>query len=294
MRSVDRGPTAARAAAVVGVTLALATLGGCDTFGNLMPGGSKAAPATSAAASAPAPAPNNAASQAAAVPAAAGPGRSASASASASEPTPASAPATPPPPPPPAMSVTAPAPSASLAPVSPGAQRAFDDALALLRAGRTADAEHAFRALAQSDPELAGPHANLGLIARNAGRLPEAVTELERATQLDPRLTVAWNQLGIAYRQQGQFAKSRTAYETALAIDPAYAAAALNLGILNDMYLDEPARALELYNRYLELTPAGDPVVVKWVAELKNRKPAAGGRTATAASAPASAPKEKP
>ena len=80
-----------------------------------------------------------------------------------------------------------------------------DAALAALRAGRTADAEQGFRALAQSDPDLAGPHANLGLIARNAGRLPEAVSELERATQLDPQQPVAWNQLGIAYRQQGQF-----------------------------------------------------------------------------------------
>jgi tetratricopeptide (TPR) repeat protein len=185
------------------------------------------------------------------------------------------------------------APAVNLAPVSPAAQRAFDDALALLRANRPADAERAFRAIVQTDPDLAGPHANLGLIARNAGRLPEAATELERAVALDPRLAPAWNQLAIAYRQQGQFAKSRAAYESALAIDPAYAAATLNLGILCDLYLAEPARALELYNRYLELTPAGDPTVVKWVAELKNRKPEGGGRTATATSAPASAPKEK-
>jgi len=260
MRSADPRRSPPRAAAAFAVSLALAALAGCDTLGNLMPGSSKAGTPEASAASAP--------------------GASASAPGGAT-----ARPATP--------TAAAPAPAASLAPVSPAAQRAFDDALALLRANRTADAERAFRALAQSDPDLAGPHANLGLIARNAGRLPEAVTELERATKLDPRLAVAWNQLAIAYRQQGQFAKSRTAYETALAIDPAYASAVLNLGILNDLYLGEPARALELYNRYLELTPAGDPTVVKWVAELKNRKPEGGGRTATATSAPASAPKEK-
>jgi tetratricopeptide (TPR) repeat protein len=256
MRSADRRFSSPRAAVAFGAALALAALAGCDTLGSLMPGGSKPAAPASAGATAPASAP--AASRAPATPTAA-----------------------------------APAPAASLAPASPAAQRAFDDALALLRANRPADAERAFRAIAQSDPDLAGPHANLGLIARNAGRLPEAVTELERAVQLDPRMAAAWNQLAIAYRQQGQFAKARTAYETALAIDPSYAGAALNLGILNDLYLGEPARALELYNRYLELTPAGDPTVVKWVAELKNRKPEGSGRTATAASAPASAPKEK-
>ena len=33
-------------------------------------------------------------------------------------------------------------------------------------------------------------------------------------------------------------------------------------------------RALELYSRYLALSPSGDAAVTKWVAELKNRKAA--------------------
>jgi Flp pilus assembly protein TadD len=173
-------------------------------------------------------------------------------------------------------------------PVAPATQRAYDDALAELRAGHAAEAERHLRALVQSDPELAGPHANLGLIARQAGRLPEAVTELERAARLDGRLPVVWNQLGITYRQAGQFAKARAAYESALAIDPDYAAAVLNLGVLQDLYLGDGAQALALYTRYLALTPAGDPAVAKWVAELKNRKPAAAAPAASAA-----APKEK-
>ena len=64
---------------------------------------------------------------------------------------------------------------ASTDPIAPATQRAYDDALALLRAGHAADAERGFRALAKSDPDLAGPHANLGLLARQAGHLGEAV-----------------------------------------------------------------------------------------------------------------------
>ena len=190
-----------------------------------------------------------------------------------------------------ANAVAGPAP-ASTGPIAPATQRAYDDALALLRAGHPADAERGFRALAQSNPELAGPHANLGLLARQAGHLPEAVKELEKATTLAPGMAVAWNQLGLAYRQSGEFTKARDAYDHALAIDPNYATAVLNLGVLDDLYLAEPARALELYTRYLALTPAGDPVVTKWVADVKNRKP---GGAAPAASAPAAAaaPKEK-
>ena len=187
---------------------------------------------------------------------------------------------------------SAPASAPAARAVAPATQRAYEDALALMRAGRGGDAERAFRALAQSEPDLAGPRANLGLLARKAGRLPEAVSELEKATALAPGLAAAWNQLGLAYRQQGEFAKARTAYEGALAADPDYPDAVLNLGVLEDLYLGDAPRALALYTRYLALVPGGDPAVAKWVAEVKNRKPAAG---AAAASAPASAgaPKEK-
>ena len=86
--------------------------------------------------------------------------------------------------------------------------------------------------------------------------------------------TAALNQQGIALRKAGQFAKAREAYEQALAKDAAYAPAILNLGILFDLYLGDNPRALALYDRYLALTPQGDSTVTKWVAELKNRKPA--------------------
>jgi Flp pilus assembly protein TadD len=159
-------------------------------------------------------------------------------------------------------------------PVAPNVQRAYDDARRALRSGRNDDAERAMRALAQSNPDLGGPHANLGVIHRQAGKLPEAVADFEKATALNPRQPVYFNQLGLTYRMNGQFAKAREAYEKAIELDPNYAQAVLNLGILNDMYLWDSKRALELYDRYLALTPGGDPVVTKWIADLKNRKQA--------------------
>jgi tetratricopeptide (TPR) repeat protein len=76
----------------------------------------------------------------------------------------------------------------------------------------------------------------------------------------------------IEQRQQGKFADAREAYEKAIALDPNYALAYLNLGVLNDLYLGNRPRSLELYERYLALTPAGDAAVGKWIAEVKNRK----------------------
>lgn len=163
--------------------------------------------------------------------------------------------------------------AAKEAPVAPATQGAFDAAARALRAGRVEEAERGFRALAQANPELGGPHANLGVIYRQAGKLPEAAAEFEQAVKLNPKQAIYLNQLGVTYRQQGQFQKAREAYEHAIALDASYAAPLLNLGILNDLYLNDSARALELYGRYIALSPNGDATVAKWVADLKNRKP---------------------
>ncbi|QTN23599.1 tetratricopeptide repeat protein [Rhizobacter sp. AJA081-3] len=174
-----------------------------------------------------------------------------------------------------ASAAAAPAPVKVEAPVPPAAQRSFDEALRALRAGRTDDAERGFKALAQSNPELGGPHANLGVIYRNAGKLPESAAALERAVKASPEQPVYFNQLGITYRYQGQFTKSRAAYERAIELDANYAAAHLNLGILFDLYLRDSARAMESYERYMALSGGKDATVAKWVADLKNRKPPA-------------------
>jgi tetratricopeptide (TPR) repeat protein len=173
---------------------------------------------------------------------------------------------------------TAPPPKAEV-PVPPAAQRAFDDALRAMRAGRSEDAERGFKALAQSHPDLGGPHANLGVIYRQAGKLEDSIAALERATKASPEQPVYFNQLGISYRHAGQFEKARSAYERAVSLDPNYAAAQLNLGILFDLYLRDGARALEAYERYAQLTGGKDATVGKWVTDLKNRKP---GGNATA------------
>ncbi|HTP72268.1 MAG TPA: tetratricopeptide repeat protein [Burkholderiaceae bacterium] len=156
-------------------------------------------------------------------------------------------------------------------PVDPRAQTAFDTARRAMRAGRNDDAVVQLKALAQSNPELGGVHANLGLLYRQAGKLPESATALEKAVQASPRQAVFHNQLAITYRLQGQFTKARDEYEQAIALDAGYAAPVLNLGILNDLYLQDRKRALALYDQYLAMS-GGDAAVTKWVADLKNRK----------------------
>lgn len=162
------------------------------------------------------------------------------------------------------------APKPALPPIAPAVQRAYDAAREALKAGRTAEAERGFVALTKSNPELAGPFANLALVLRGAGKHQEAAAQLERAVQLSPQRADLHNQLGVTYRFAGDFGKARAAYEQALALDANYAPAVLNLGILHDLYLWDGERAAELYDRYLQL--AGDDANVKrWLSDLKNR-----------------------
>jgi Flp pilus assembly protein TadD len=81
------------------------------------------------------------------------------------------------------------------------------------------------------------------------------------------------NQLGVAQRRAGQFEQARAAYEAAIALNPDATAPQLNLAILLDLYLGDNARALALYQRCQELSPADAPLLGRWAAELKARKP---------------------
>lgn len=168
---------------------------------------------------------------------------------------------------PPVAAVAAPA----VMPVSAAAQRTFDDAVRLIRANRHEEALAPLQQLAREHPALGGVHANLGLIHLRAGRAADAVSALEAAVAVPVPQTSSFNLLGIARREAGQFAKAREAYLRAIELAPDDAQPVLNLAILEDLYLGDATRALELYTRYLTLTPQGDANVAKWVADLKNR-----------------------
>jgi tetratricopeptide (TPR) repeat protein len=177
----------------------------------------------------------------------------------------------PPAPPPQPVAAAKPAAAAVVeAPVPETAQRDFNRALQAQRAGRNEEALRLYEALAKASPELGGVHANVGLLHRAAGKHAESVAALEKAVAASPKQARFWNELGVSHRHAGQFAKAQAAYERALQEDNNLAAAALNLGILQDVYQGDAAKALPWYERYLLLSP-GDANVSKWVADVKKR-----------------------
>ena len=144
--------------------------------------------------------------------------------------------------------------------------------------GNSAGAESAFRSLATAYPTYAAPLVNLAILQVKSGKLEDAEKTLKDAAARNGSSAPVFNQLGIVYRRLGRFKEADDAYQRALSLDANYASAWLNLGVLCDLYLQQPQRALEAYERYLSLAAAPDAKVSGWVTELKARL--GSGRTA--------------
>jgi tetratricopeptide (TPR) repeat protein len=69
---------------------------------------------------------------------------------------------------------------------------------------------------------------------------------------------------------RGEFREAASSYEQAIAADPRYAPAWRNLGVVSDLYLGDPSRALKAFEHYKELTGEDKPVS-GWIAELRQR-----------------------
>jgi tetratricopeptide (TPR) repeat protein len=162
----------------------------------------------------------------------------------------------------------------------------YTQALQLMKSGRDTDAELQLKDLVVGYPQLAGPQLNLGILYMRDSRLPEAEAAFKAALELKPNDAVAGNELGIVERRLGKFAEAEAAYQRTIAAEPNYAPAHLNLGVLYDLYLAQPQKALDEFERYIEI--AGEnKQVAGWVVELRKRVGAPAPPPATTQKEPA-------
>ena len=154
--------------------------------------------------------------------------------------------------------------------VPPAAKDDFDRAVSFMRAGNTTEAELRFKQLALQYPQLAAPYVNLAILYRKDGHLDRAEEALQTAVEHNAGSAVAWTELGATQRMRGQFRNAAASYERAIAADPNFAPAYRNLGVVSDLYLGDPERALAAFERYKELTGEDKPVS-GWIAELRQR-----------------------
>ncbi|HEX4674122.1 MAG TPA: tetratricopeptide repeat protein [Steroidobacteraceae bacterium] len=162
--------------------------------------------------------------------------------------------------------------SASTAPVAvtERGKADFDRAVGLMRSGNNTEAELEFKQVALQFPQLAAPYVNLGILYRKTGRLDLSEDSLKTAVEHNDGSAVAWTELGATQRLRGEFPNAAASYEKAISADPNFAPAYRNLGVVSDLYLGDPERALTAFERYKELTGEEKPVS-GWIAELRAR-----------------------
>lgn len=167
--------------------------------------------------------------------------------------------------------VTADAAAAAGPAVAAATQQAFDDAVARLEAGDLAGARPILEQLVASEPALAPPAVNLGMLHARESRWLEAEASLQEGLRRDPANAVAFNELAAVQREAGRFADAESSYRQALAADPAHYRSHRNFAVLLDLYLWRPAEALQHFESYLSQSGTADRQVSGWIAELKRR-----------------------
>jgi Tfp pilus assembly protein PilF len=146
----------------------------------------------------------------------------------------------------------------------------FGRAVAMINEGNNDAAIELLSKVIARSPGVTAPHINIAVAYMRIGKLELAEQHLKTALGLVPDHPVASNEYGLLLRKGGRFKEARDIYEKAIADFPDYLPARRNLGILCDLYLNDPACALKQFEICSEGMPA-DAQVKIWIAELRMR-----------------------
>ena len=149
-------------------------------------------------------------------------------------------------------------------------RRDFERAVAMLNDQDYGKAIDLLEKVIEQSPGVTTPYIDIAIAYQRIGNSEQAEEHLKTSLQLVPEHPVACNAYGLLYRKTGRFAEARAIYEKALASFPDYYPVHRNLGILCDLYLNDPACALEHYEIYSEARPENKQVKM-WIADLRAR-----------------------
>jgi Tfp pilus assembly protein PilF len=146
----------------------------------------------------------------------------------------------------------------------------FERAVAIMKDQEYEKAVDILEKIIEKSPGVTAPYIDIAIAYQHIDKPERAEENLKAALQLVPDHPVASNEYGLLCRKAGRFDDARTIYEKAIARFPDYYPVHRNLGILCDLYLNDPVCALEHYEIYSEAKPK-DKQVKLWIADLRAR-----------------------
>jgi Tfp pilus assembly protein PilF len=146
----------------------------------------------------------------------------------------------------------------------------FDLAVAMMNDGKNDKAIELLAKVIEQSPDVTAPHIDIAVAYMRTGKLKPAEEHLKTALGLVPNHPVASNEYGLLLRRAGRFKEARDIYDKAAMSFPDYLPVHKNLGILCDLYLNDPECALQQFEIYSTGVPK-DAQVKIWITELKMR-----------------------
>ena len=145
----------------------------------------------------------------------------------------------------------------------------YRDAITLLGSGQLDKAHEALTEFTEDHPHLAGPWANLALIAIKRNKMGEAEKLLTKALERNPNLAQAYNLMAYIEKSRGNIIKARDLYIKAIELKENYALAHYNLALIYDIYMQDIPKAVAHYQKYMALNKTPDKKTAEWVEQLK-------------------------
>lgn len=172
----------------------------------------------------------------------------------------------------PVVTVVKPVVSAGKPMLTPEEQAAWAAALAMLQNGDVKAAESAFQSLLTRQPRLAGAYVNLGILAERSQDIEQARTHYQKALEINPANDAALVQLALLDQAQGKFRDAESGLLKAESVNASSEKVQYNLGVLYELYLQNPELALKHYRRFVELSKSEDKALVeRWILLLERR-----------------------
>ena len=129
---------------------------------------------------------------------------------------------------------------------------------ALVRLGKLAEAEIAYKAALAADPRLIAAHANLGVTYYQMNQLPKAADAFIAALKLNPNDAATTYLLGAVRLQEKNLAEAEKLLLKARDLDPKLPEAVLRAGRAVQLK-GQKTEAIAAFEKFLEMGPGQDP-----------------------------------
>lgn len=157
---------------------------------------------------------------------------------------------------------------ASVDSLSASERQSFDEALAQLASGEPKTAEKVLTQLRSARTDVAEIWLNLALSQYQQADYDKTAATLRTMQERFEDIAEPYNLAGLVAVEQGDFKQAEKYYSQAIDLKPTYSNALFNMALLQDVYLQNIASAVEYYERYLALVP-DDADTKNWAAGLK-------------------------